>query len=55
MINNNSIEKKYQIEKEKKKIEISQEDANNNKKLSISMDQNRELFNEIKLGIKIDL
>ena len=53
--NNDSTEKKYQIEKRKKKIEIPWEDLNNNMTPFISIEQNRELFDEIKLKIKIDL
>ena len=53
--NNDSTEKKFQIEKGKKKIEIPWEDLNNNMTPFISIEQNRELFDEIKLKIKIDL
>ena len=53
--NNDSTEKKYQIDKGKKKIEIPWEDLNNNMTLFISIEQNRELFDEIKSKIKIDL
>ena len=55
MINNDSTEKNYQIEKGRKKIEIPWEDLNNNMTPFISIEQNRELFDEIKLKIKIDL
>jgi hypothetical protein len=53
--NNDSTEKKFQIEKGKKKIEIPWEDLNNNMTPFISIEQNRELFDEIKSKIKIDL
>ena len=55
MINNDSTEKNYQIEKGRKKIEIPWEDLNNNMTPFISIEQNRELFDEIKSKIKIDL
>ena len=56
IIINDSIEKKYKVENGINKIDIpSWEDPNNNMTPFISIEQNRELFNEIKSKIKGDL